>query len=77
MLTDVFIHSHIYLSIHKNTVFVVWIYQAFPAFVPFNLIGNMPLSQCSSMREGFILCLLVLKSLYEKDYQTHLKTDTF
>lgn len=38
-------HSHISLSIHKNTVFVVWIYQAFPAFVPFNLIGNMPLSQ--------------------------------
>lgn len=63
MLTDVYIHLCMHPSIHKNTVFVFWIYQAFPVIVLHNLIGNMLLSQCFSVREGFILCVFVLKLL--------------
>lgn len=62
-----FMHTLMHACMHpstKNTVFIFWVYQAFSC-----LIGNMLLSECFSVREGFILCLYVLKSLLKK-YET-------
>lgn len=48
-------HTLMHPSIHpQKDSLCVWIYQAFPVIVLYNLTGNMLLSQYFNAKEGFI-----------------------